>query len=91
MGEIVKNKIATIDECLRFAWSQDIDTLVSGVESVEQLEQNILVCKTYRKMSAVEVKELLVRTGKGPVGSKVEQYKRPESSASLGYARRDAG
>jgi predicted aldo/keto reductase-like oxidoreductase len=91
MGEIGKNKIATIDECLRFAWSQDIDTLVSGVESVEQLEQNILVCKTYRKMSAVEVKELLARTGKGPVGSKVEQYKRPESSASLGCARRDAG
>lgn len=91
MGEIVKNEIATIDECLRFAWSQDIDTLVSGVESVEQLEQNILVCKTYRKMSAVEVKELLARTGKGPVGSEVEQYKRPESSASLGCARRDAG
>jgi uncharacterized protein len=91
MGEIGKNKIATIDECLRSAWSQDIDTLVNGVESVEQLEQNILVCKTCRKMSAVEVKELLARTGKGPVGSKVEQYKRPESSASFGCARWDAG
>jgi len=43
MGGISKNKITTIEECLRFAWRQDIDTLVSGVEPVEQLEQNILL------------------------------------------------
>jgi uncharacterized protein len=91
MGEIGRNKIVTIEECLRFAWSQDIDTLVSSVESVEQLVQNILVCKTNRKMSAVEVKELLARAGKDPGGSKIEQHKRPESSASLGCARRDVG
>ncbi len=91
MGEIGKNKIATIEECLRFAWSQDIDTLVSGVESLEQLEQNVLICKTYRRMSSAEMKELLARTGKGPVGSKIEQYKRPEASASLACPHRDAG
>jgi hypothetical protein len=43
MGGIGRNKIAKIEECLRFAWRQDIDTLVSGVEPVEQIEQNILV------------------------------------------------
>ena len=43
MGEVGKNKIAAIEECLRVAWRQDIDTLVSGVEPVEQLEQNILL------------------------------------------------
>ncbi len=79
IGAITKNNIATIQECLRFAWSQDIDTLVSGVETVEQLEQNVLACKTFRKMSAKETKELLARTGKGPTGSKIESYKKKEA------------
>ena len=30
MGPITKNGIATIDECLRFAWSQDVDTWSPG-------------------------------------------------------------
>jgi aryl-alcohol dehydrogenase-like predicted oxidoreductase len=78
IGGITKNKIATIQECLRFAWSQDIDTLVSGVETVEQLEQNVLACKTFKKMSASEMKELLARTAKGPLGSKIENYMKKE-------------
>jgi predicted aldo/keto reductase-like oxidoreductase len=83
MGGIRKNNVATIAECLRFAWSQDIDTLVSGVETVEQLEQNVVAAKTFRPMSAGEQRELLTRTGKGPKGTEVERYKRPTEGASL--------
>jgi aryl-alcohol dehydrogenase-like predicted oxidoreductase len=79
MGAITRNSIATIPECLRFAWSQEIDTLVSGVETIEQLEENVLACKTFKKMSAQEMKELLARTGKGPTGSKIENYKKKEA------------
>jgi predicted aldo/keto reductase-like oxidoreductase len=75
IGNITKNKIATIPECLRFSWSHDIDTLVSGMETVEQLEQNVLACKTFQPMSAEEQKELLARTKKGLHGPKVEIYK----------------
>jgi predicted aldo/keto reductase-like oxidoreductase len=75
IGNITKNRIATIPECLRFTWSHEIDTLVSGVETVEQLEENVLACKTFRKMSEAEQKELLARTSKGPHGPKVEVYK----------------
>ncbi len=76
MGQIVKNGIATIQECLRFTWSQDIDTLVSGVETEQQLEENILACKMFRKLGAGEMDALLKRTAKGAVGPKIEQYKR---------------
>lgn len=79
IGGITKNGIATIQECLRFAWSQDIDTLVSGVETVGQLEENVLACKTFKKMSATETRELLARTAKGPIGSKIENYKKKEA------------
>ncbi len=76
MGGIMANKIASIEECLRFTWSQDIDTLVSGVETVEQLEQNIAVLKTMKKMSKKEMSTMLSRTKNGPVGTGVEKYKR---------------
>ena len=82
IGELTKQKIATIDECLRFTWTQDIDTLVSGAETVNQLEHNVMVLKTLKKMSKAEMTKLLERTGKGPVGSKVETYKRKEQSAA---------
>ncbi|MEK7403534.1 MAG: aldo/keto reductase [Acidobacteriota bacterium] len=77
MGAITRNSIATIPECLRFAWSQDIDVLVSGVQTVAQLEENVLACKTFKKMSAEEIQTLLARTAKGRIGAEVERYKRP--------------
>ena len=76
MGEIGKQNVASIEDCLRFTWSQDIDTLVSGVETVEQLEQNIGVLKTMKKMSKEEMTTLLSRTKQGPTGAGVEKYKR---------------
>ncbi len=81
IGNITKNSIASIPECLRFTWSHDIDTLVSGVETVEQLEQNVLSCKTFQPMSKKERETLLARTKAGPTGSKVETYKVKEAGA----------
>lgn len=82
IGNITKNKVATIPECLRFAWSQDIDTLVSGMETVEQLEENVIACKTFQPMSKQEQRALLARTGQGPLGEKVEPYKKTAANAA---------
>jgi predicted aldo/keto reductase-like oxidoreductase len=81
MGAIGKAKIASITECLRFTASQDVDTVVSGPETLEQLEENILAIKTASKMSPAEISTLLERTAKGPIGSKIENYKKPEAKA----------
>ena len=75
-GNITKNRIATIPECLRFAWSQEVDTVVSGVETVGQLEENVLTCKTFKKLSEQEMTTLLERTRQGPHGPDIEQYKK---------------
>ena len=85
IGEITKAKIATIPECLRYTLSHDVDTLVSGVETVQQLEENVLTIKTFQKMSRDEVSTLLSRTAKGPIGSKIERYKKPEKTAILNH------
>lgn len=81
IGGITREKVATIQECLRFSWSHDVDTLVSGVTTVQQLEENVLACKTFTKMSGTEISALLERTAKGPIGTKVENYKRTEKAA----------
>ncbi|MFB3825399.1 MAG: aldo/keto reductase [Bryobacteraceae bacterium] len=81
MGSIGKNGVASIQECLRFAWSQDVDTLVSGVETVAQLEENVAALRAFQPMSREEQRRLLARTAKGPHGSKVERYKKPEDGA----------
>lgn len=81
IGGITANKVATIEECLRYTLSQDIDTLVSGVETVQQLEQNVAIVKSFKKMSDLEMTTLLSRTKQGPVGTKVERYKRAEAGA----------
>jgi aryl-alcohol dehydrogenase-like predicted oxidoreductase len=83
IGALTQQKIATIDECLRFSWSHDIDTLVSGAETVDQLEHNVSVLKAFQKMSPTEITTLLQRTKQGPVGTKVERYKREERKAGL--------
>ncbi len=85
IGEITKAKIATIPECLRYTLSHDVDTLVSGVETVQQLEENVLTVKTFQKMNRDEISTLLSRTAKGPIGSKVERYKKPEKTAILNH------
>lgn len=50
MGAITRQNVARIEECLRFTLAQDIDTLVSGVETVEQLEANVLTVKTQARL-----------------------------------------
>ncbi|MBS1826085.1 MAG: aldo/keto reductase [Acidobacteria bacterium] len=81
IGGITANKVATIEECLRYSLSQNIDTLVSGVETVQQLEQNVAIVKSFKKMTDREQLTLLSRTKQGPIGTKVERYKRAEAGA----------
>jgi len=89
IGEITKNKVARIEECLRFTWSQDIDALVSGVETTSQLEENVLVLKTLKKMSKQEISVLLHKTKQGQTGVKIEKYKRPDGAPGACAPHRD--
>jgi predicted aldo/keto reductase-like oxidoreductase len=92
MGPITKNQIATIQECLRFAWSQDIDTVVSGAETVPQLEENVAVLKTFKPMSRQEITVLLKRTGQGKFGPEIEVYKKkPQTGGYPHHRDGDAG
>ncbi len=81
MGQITAQSVASIADCLRFAWSQDVDTLVSGVETVDQLEHNVAALRAFRPMPPQEISALLERTARGKTGAEVERYKRPQAGA----------
>jgi predicted aldo/keto reductase-like oxidoreductase len=81
MGGIGRHKIATIEECIRFTLSQRPDTLVSGMETIAQLEQNVGIVKAFQALSEAEQQTILSRTGKGIVGTAVENYKKPVDGA----------
>ena len=83
MGGIGKNKIASYAECLRFTLSQDVDTVVSGATTVEELEQNVATVKAFHKMTPKEVTDMLSRTKAGPVGVKVENYKKAPTGGAI--------
>jgi predicted aldo/keto reductase-like oxidoreductase len=83
IGQITAQHVAAIPECLRYSWSQNIDTLVSGIETVQQLEENVLALKTFQPMTGQEQETLLARTRKGPIGPGVERYKKKKDAAAL--------
>ena len=87
MGPITANRIATIQECIRFSASQNIDTVVSGAETVQQLEENVAVLKTFKPMSKQEIAELLKRTGQGKYGPDIERYKKKPEVGEYPYHR----
>ncbi len=89
MGAIGKQGIAPIEECLRFTLSQRPDTLVSGVETIAQLEQNVGIVKSFQAFTEAEQQTILSRTGKGTVGTAVERYKRPLEGAQHQTPYRD--
>ena len=76
IGHITENKIATIPECLRYAMAKRPHAIVSGVETIEQLNENVATIKTAKAFTDSEIETLLSRTAKTKIGPEVEQYKR---------------
>jgi aryl-alcohol dehydrogenase-like predicted oxidoreductase len=82
IGAFVKAKVATIQECLRFTLSHDVDCVVSGPQTLDELEENVAAVKAFKKMTSEEIAAILERTKKGPIGSKIERYKKKEEGAT---------
>jgi predicted aldo/keto reductase-like oxidoreductase len=73
-GNIYKQKVASVEDALRWVWSQPISTAVSGCEKIEFLDHNAFLAKTFKPMSEQEQAALLARTEPFK-GAKVEVYK----------------
>ena len=74
IGLIIENKIAKVDDCLNFAWSLPISTLVSGMDHFDHLKHNVQLAKNFKPMSD-HAQQALLESTKIKFGPDYERYK----------------
>ncbi|MEQ9286275.1 MAG: aldo/keto reductase [Cyclobacteriaceae bacterium] len=74
MGLIGKSGVATPAECIRYALSQPISTVVSGIDSMKILRENLAAAKSFTPMSESEKAEILLRSKN--TTEKLEHYRK---------------
>ena len=72
-GGIFRSGAATARECLRYAMSLPVSTVITGCESMERLEQAIDVARTFLPLTGEERNDILSRTA--PYAGNHELYK----------------
>src|SRR5215212_8739865 len=74
-GKIVAGGVATADECIRFALSQEISSLVVGVDSMKVLMQDVGIASNFEPMPKDETDALLARVKTVASDGRLEQSK----------------
>lgn len=69
------SKAATAEECLRYAMSLPVATVVSGMDSMEHLRANLATAKAFKPFEPEELKALLARTAPDAANGNYEPYK----------------
>lgn len=75
-GNIIRNNIATIKECLTFTMSLPVSTLISGMEKTAYMLENVEIAKNFTPMSEATMAALLDKTYKHAQGGTHEWYKK---------------
>ncbi len=75
LAQFVKGAGLTPQECRRYALSLPIGTLVTGVQSMENLEQELEIGRTVTPMSEAELTELRERVKPLATDGRHEWYK----------------
>lgn len=89
-GQTVLGAGLTAQECRRYSMSQEISVLVTGVESEQDLNQDLEIARNFTPMTAEEQKELLERVRPVAGDGRFEVYKSTQFYDS-GYHRDQHG
>ena len=74
-GSVPRTGLVTVEEALRYAMSLPVSTVCSGMESMEELEQNIAIAKAFEPMPLAERSELLARIAEEASDGRHEPHK----------------
>jgi aryl-alcohol dehydrogenase-like predicted oxidoreductase len=74
-GDMVKQGAITVEESLRYVLSLPVATLVSGIDSLGVLHQNLAVVRKWTPMSAGEMQALRARCARFAADGRFELYK----------------
>jgi uncharacterized protein len=74
-GLAVKTQKLSAPECLRFALSMPTSVVITGCESISDLDQALTVARKFKPMSKEEIAKLMQRTSEVAAKGEFEQYK----------------
>ena len=74
-GQIVTEAGVPVEDCIRYALSQPIATLVCGMQSIDEVDQNVAIASDFEPMSQGEVDALVERTRPVATDGRFEQFK----------------
>jgi predicted aldo/keto reductase-like oxidoreductase len=90
-GDAIKHGVVTVEESLRYAMSLPVATTITGIDSMEVLEQNLRIAQNFTPMSEVEMNALRERCKPEAADGRYELYKlslkfdNPESRLAHGF------
>ena len=74
-GTILESKTVTAIECLHYAMNLPTSVVITGCESMENLEQALTAARTFQPMTDEEVKSLLAKTAQSAARGEYELFK----------------
>ena len=74
-GRILQSKTVSATECLHYALNLPTSVVITGCESMENLEQACEAARTFKPMTEQQVTALLARTAKAAHGGDYELFK----------------
>ncbi|WP_036479647.1 aldo/keto reductase [Myxosarcina sp. GI1] len=74
-GHILKSKVVKPIECLHYALNLPTSVVITGIDSMEILDQAIEAADTFKPLSSEEVSALLARTAEVAAKGKYEPFK----------------
>src|SRR5204863_2272601 len=74
-GLILKSKTVTPVECLHYAMTMPTSTVITGIDSVTILEQDLDAVRTFRPLSEEQMSALLARTVRPASQGQFEGFK----------------
>ncbi len=74
-GRFLANKVCTVEEAIRFALSQQIASLVVGIDSMDVLKQDLKIAREFKPMSSAEANQLVARVKATAGDGRHERFK----------------
>ena len=74
-GDILASKTVTAVECLNYALTLPTSVVITGIESMERLNQALKVAKDFKPLAVEDVDALLAKTAKAAAKGEYEKFK----------------
>lgn len=74
-GVLLRSKVVTAQECLRYALSLPTSVVITGIDSLRVLRQNLRIAAGFSPMTKAEVTRLLAKTARAASTGEYELFK----------------